>query len=165
MLIAVVRVRIIQVAVQTRELCQLSKTTALPTTSMRLERYIEVTGCWILLDILCWRRTKVHSSDFQKFDFIFAMDRDNLRKYAGQSQGRTLYWQANSGDLQRLQQRTSGKAKVMLFGEFGGKKRAEEIDDPYYGGSDGFEIAYEQISRFSNNFLKETFPEIAWAPR
>ncbi|KUJ11807.1 LMWPc-domain-containing protein [Mollisia scopiformis] len=82
---------------------------------------------------------KVHTSDFQKFDYIFAMDRDNLR------------------DLQRLQQRADGKAKVMLFGEFGGKKRAEEVEDPYYGGRDGFEVAYEQIVRFSKNFLKETF--------
>lgn len=48
----------------------------------------------------------------------------------------------------------------MLFGEFGGKKRAEEVDDPYYGGRDGFEIAYEQIVRFSKNFLEQTFPDV-----
>jgi low molecular weight phosphotyrosine protein phosphatase len=52
---------------------------------------------------------QIHASDFQKFDFIFAMDRDNLR------------------DLQRIHQRAGGKAKVMLFGEFAGKKRAEEV--------------------------------------
>jgi low molecular weight phosphotyrosine protein phosphatase len=49
----------------------------------------------------------------------------------------------------------------MLFGEFSGKKKAEIVDDPYYGGSEGFEIAYEQIVRFSNNFLAETFVEKA----
>ena len=70
------------------------------------------------------------------------MDRDNLR------------------DLQRIHQRAGGKAKVMLFGEFAGKKRAEEVDDPYYGGNHGFEAAYEQCSRFSKNFLKETFPGV-----
>ena len=48
----------------------------------------------------------------------------------------------------------------MLFGEFSGKKKAEEIDDPYYGARDGFEIAYEQCTRFSKNFLKETFPDV-----
>jgi low molecular weight phosphotyrosine protein phosphatase len=85
---------------------------------------------------------QIHASDFQKFDFIFAMDRDNLR------------------DLQRIHQRAGGKAKVMLFGEFAGKKRAEEVDDPYYGARDGFEIAYEQCTRFSRNFLKETFPDV-----
>ncbi|PMD57058.1 low molecular weight phosphotyrosine protein phosphatase [Hyaloscypha bicolor E] len=85
---------------------------------------------------------KIHTSDFQKFDFIFAMDRDNLR------------------DLQRIHQRAGGKATVKLFGEFSGKKRAEEVDDPYYGGRDGFEEAYQQLTRFTRNFLKETFPDI-----
>ncbi|EKD13730.1 phosphotyrosine protein phosphatase [Drepanopeziza brunnea f. sp. 'multigermtubi' MB_m1] len=87
-------------------------------------------------------------SDFSTFDFIFAMDRDNLR------------------DLQRLQQRSGGKAKakVMLFGEYAGRKGAkekvEEVDDPYYGGRDGFEAAYEQCTRFSTNFLKDVFPDV-----
>jgi len=49
----------------------------------------------------------------------------------------------------------------MLFGEFAGKKRAEEVDDPYYGSKDGFEVAYEQCSRFSKNFLKDVFPDDA----
>lgn len=76
------------------------------------------------------------------------MDRDNLR------------------DLQRIQQRVGGKAKVMLFGEYAGgggtgkKKSAEEVEDPYYGGRDGFEIAYEQNMRFSRNFLRAVFPDV-----
>ena len=70
------------------------------------------------------------------------MDRDNLR------------------DLQRIQQRSGGKAQVMLFGQFAGTKKAEEVDDPYYGGKDGFELAYEQCTRFTRNFLKETFPNV-----
>ena len=61
----------------------------------------------------------------------------------------------NLRDLQRIHQRVGGKAKVMLFGEYSGKKKAEEVDDPYYGGRDGFENAYEQNLRFSKNFLKE----------
>jgi low molecular weight phosphotyrosine protein phosphatase len=85
---------------------------------------------------------QIHVSDFQKFDYIFAMDRDNLR------------------DLQRIQKRAGGKAKVMLFGTYAGKKKAEEVDDPYYGARDGFEIAYEQCTRFSKNFLKEAFPDV-----
>jgi hypothetical protein len=42
------------------------------------------------------------------------MDRDNLH------------------NVQRLNKSGSGKAKVMLFGEYAGKKRAEEVEDPYY---------------------------------
>jgi len=84
---------------------------------------------------------KIHTSDFHHFDYIFAMDRDNLR------------------DLQRIHRRTGGKARVMLFGEFAGQTKAEEIDDPYYGARDGFEEAYEKCVRFSKNFLYATFPE------
>lgn len=63
---------------------------------------------------------------------------------------------SNLRDLKQLQQRHGGKAKVMLFGEFAGSnKSAEVISDPYYGGRDGFEVAYEQCLRFSKNFLNE----------
>lgn len=48
-----------------------------------------------------------------------------------------------------------GVGRVMLFGEFGGEKgRAEEVQDPYYGGKEGFERAYEQCVRFSGVFLE-----------
>jgi len=85
---------------------------------------------------------KVHHSDFVNFDYIMAMDRDNLR------------------DLQRLRQRLPTKGgerqlgKVMLFGDFGGRK-GEEVMDPYYGGRDGFEVAYEQLVRCSKGFLRD----------
>ncbi|KAH7149214.1 low molecular weight phosphotyrosine protein phosphatase [Dactylonectria estremocensis] len=76
--------------------------------------------------------------DFESFDYIFAMDRSNL------------------ADLQRLQRgNPDSKAKVMLFGEYSGGKRAEIVSDPYYGGDEGFKKAFEQCSRFSNNFIKE----------
>lgn len=83
-------------------------------------------------------------ADFNKFDYIFAMDRSNLQ------------------DLERLQQRANSesKAKVMLFGEFSGTRRPEVVSDPYYGGDEGFSKAYEQCTRFSSNFLKHVFPEI-----
>jgi low molecular weight phosphotyrosine protein phosphatase len=86
---------------------------------------------------------KVRESDFDRFDYIFAMDRSNLE------------------DLKRIQQRKPGcKAKLMLFGEYSGTGRAEVISDPYYGGRQGFEKAYEQATRFSKNFLKDVFPDV-----
>jgi low molecular weight phosphotyrosine protein phosphatase len=69
------------------------------------------------------------------------MDKDNLR------------------DLQHTHRKTGGKSKVMLFGEYSGKSK-EEVQDPYYGARNGFEIAYEQCMRFSRNFLQEAFPDI-----
>jgi low molecular weight phosphotyrosine protein phosphatase len=80
---------------------------------------------------------QIQLSDFDDFDYIFAMDRQNLR------------------DIKHLQKRRPhGKAEVMLFGEYSGGE-TEEVDDPYYGARDGFEIAYEQCVRFSTNFLEE----------
>ncbi|KAL8993433.1 MAG: hypothetical protein Q9169_006350 [Polycauliona sp. 2 TL-2023] len=85
---------------------------------------------------------KVRNSDFQDFDYILGMDADNL------------------DDLLRLQRRIvknsgahAAPAKVMMFGDFGGRE-GEEVIDPYYGARDGFTIAYEQMTRFSKGFME-----------
>ncbi|KAI1840747.1 hypothetical protein JX265_012968 [Neoarthrinium moseri] len=80
---------------------------------------------------------KVRPSDFENFDYIFAMDRSNL------------------SDLQRYKKSSAAKAKVMLFGEYSGTGKSEVVQDPYYGGQQGFETAYQQCLRFSKNFLKD----------
>jgi len=46
-----------------------------------------------------------------------------------------------------------GKAKMGLFGDFGGRK-GEEVEDPYYGGGKGFEVAFEQLERFGRGLLE-----------
>ncbi|KAH0846029.1 hypothetical protein AYO21_01304 [Fonsecaea monophora] len=85
---------------------------------------------------------QVRSRDFHEFDYIFAMDHYNFN------------------DLQRLQRRVESKgqktkAKVMMFGDFGGRTKGEEVVDPYYGADKGFEEVYEQVTRFSKNFLEQ----------
>lgn len=95
----------------------------------------------------CARKFR-NPDDFDSFDYILAMDRENL------------------SDLVRLKNayerklRSAGKeeqienlGKVMLFGDFGGRK-GEVVIDPYYGGRDGFETAYKQAVRFSEGLLK-----------
>ena len=78
------------------------------------------------------------TSDFENFDYIFAMDRSNL------------------SDLVRLQRgNPDAKARVMLFGEHSGTGKAEIVNDPYYGGDAGFKKAFEQCSRFTKNFLED----------
>lgn len=68
---------------------------------------------------------------------------------------------SNLSDLQReARKKPNGKAKVMLFGEYSGSGKAEVVNDPYYGGRDGFEKAYEQATRFSKNFLNDVFPDV-----
>ena len=46
-------------------------------------------------------------------------------------------------------------AKVMLFGDFGGSVKGEQVVDPYYGAKNGFAVAYEQMVRFSNGFIAQ----------
>lgn len=84
-------------------------------------------------------------SDFVQFDYILAMDRDNLR------------------NLQNLKTKAEEKdvgvgggrlGQVMLFGDFG-EKKGEQVGDPYYGARDGFTIAYEQMKRFSEGFIAQ----------
>lgn len=83
-------------------------------------------------------------ADFADFDYILAMDRENLQ------------------DLQRLalRERQSGggskRAQVMLFGDFGGVK-GEEVVDPYYGARDGFDVAYRQMVRFTDGFIQQVW--------
>ncbi len=72
----------------------------------------------------------------------------------------------NLADLKALKRRVDrkrggaeSKASVRLLGEFGGESErtesAEEVVDPYYGTDDGFEVCFEQVSRFSRAFLRQ----------
>lgn len=48
-----------------------------------------------------------------------------------------------------------GKGRVCLFGEFGGREGGrEEVGDPYCGGGEGFEIAFEQVGRMGRGLLR-----------
>ena len=61
-------------------------------------------------------------ADFKKFDYIYAMDRENLNH------------------ILRLAQSKEDAAKVSLLLE------TEEVEDPYYGGDQGFEVVFNKIA-------------------
>lgn len=90
------------------------------------------------------RRVKV-PEDFERFDYLLAMDENNyidLRDMVKRAKK-----QGKLGD--------DALGKVHLYGEFGGKDKEEEIVDPWYdGGRKGFEVAYEQVSRMGKGLLK-----------
>lgn len=45
---------------------------------------------------------------------------------------------------------------VMLFGDFGENPRyGNVVEDPYYGGRNGFDINFDQLTYFSECFIKE----------
>jgi len=89
---------------------------------------------------------QVRESDFDDFHYILAMDRENVTN---------LKFMKNR-ILHRRGGKEDGLAHVGLFGDYGSKRgtKGEEIDDPYYGGDQGFAKAYEQSGRFTAAFLK-----------
>ncbi|PSK58597.1 hypothetical protein B9Z65_6612 [Elsinoe australis] len=87
---------------------------------------------------------KFSISDFTRFDYILAMDKENQR-YLDRERARLI----RKGDLDEA---TAGK--VELWGKYGGHVN-EEVIDPYYGARNGFDVAYDQMVRFTGGFLKE----------
>jgi protein-tyrosine phosphatase len=77
---------------------------------------------------------RVHSKDFDRFDFILAMDEDNLA---------SLHAEAPE----------EHRHKLRLFLEYtGGGER--EVPDPYYGGAAGFERVLDLVEEASRGLLE-----------
>ena len=81
------------------------------------------------------RARRVTDEDFDLFDYILAMDEDNLM---------TLQ--------ERAPQELRGK--VRLFLEFAEARPENEVPDPYYGGSAGFERVLDLVEEASQGLLE-----------
>lgn len=89
------------------------------------------------------RAREFNPADFTAFDYILAMDVENLA-YLQELKERVLAQGRRKEDQ---------LGRVILFGDFGGVE-GEEVVDPYYGKQDGFDIAYKQMVRFSKGLLR-----------
>lgn len=78
---------------------------------------------------------RVRESDFEQFDYVLAMDEDNLRNL-------------------REQADEQFHSRIRLFLEFG-DGTASEIPDPYYGGKVGFERVLDLVETASKGLLQE----------
>lgn len=116
---------------------------------------------------------KVTKDDFLKFDYLLAMDKSNLRDLLDvrESVMSSLRRKADPKSAAKNTRAASEAAvgahgvdarvaEVRLFGDFGkgGKLHArvgggEVVEDPYYGGANGFEEVYQQVVRFSESFI------------
>ena len=72
---------------------------------------------------------QVKDEDFHRFDYIVAMDRENLRK------------------LERMAAAAGSDAEVRLLRSYDPESEGDEVPDPYYGGASGFETVYEMVHR------------------
>lgn len=82
------------------------------------------------------RARRVIEQDFEHFDHVLAMDRDNLEILL---------------DLCPLQHRH----KVRLFMDLAPEWGVSEVPDPYYGGDSGFERVFDMVEAASQALLDE----------
>ena len=88
------------------------------------------------IDLSQQRARRVTEEDFRVFDWILAMDCDNLKS------------------LQRIAP-GDGSALVTLLLEHGTGTEFDEVPDPYYGGARGFELVYRLIDDACEGLLKK----------
>jgi protein-tyrosine phosphatase len=90
---------------------------------VRAQAVAEQMGC----PIGHLRARQVCAADFERFSYVVAMDRDNLRA------------------LQHMQPIDS-TAEVKLLLDYAVDRAGQEVADPYYGGPEGFAVTWSDVS-------------------
>ncbi len=88
------------------------------------------------VDIRQHRARMIDRDDFEKWDYILAMDNDNYDRLIRQC------------PLEHSQ-------KVKMFLEFASKLDEMEVPDPYYGGDEGFEYVLDLLEVAAKGLLKD----------
>ena len=88
---------------------------------------------------------RVRPEDFGDFDYIYAMDADNLR------------------DLQHIAVGEDGASGVALFRQHDPHATTDDMDvpDPYYGGSGGFDEVFEMVDRTCRVIVEKLSEELS----
>ncbi len=87
------------------------------------------------IDLSTQRARRVTREDLALFDFILAMDRDNL---------------AILHDIAEPEHRE----RIRLFMEFAPEMKVREVPDPYYGGQGGFDRVLDLVEAASAGLLE-----------
>ncbi len=88
------------------------------------------------IDLSYRRGRQVSAADFDRFDFVLAMDRENqsnLKAVAG----------------------AKADGKLHLFLDFAPEARHREVPDPFFGGPEGFETVLDLVETASRGLLRE----------
>jgi len=80
------------------------------------------------------RARQVNPDDYIEFDYILAMDRDNLRNMQSECPGQH-------------------KNKLQLLLDYSDRKD-KEVPDPYYSGGDGFELVLDMVEEAIDTLLQ-----------
>lgn len=77
---------------------------------------------------------QIQKSDAQSFDFILAMDRQNL------SDIHLIFDSKHEG--------------LFMMRDFDPENKGADVPDPYFGGKDGFEQVYQMLDRSIDHFIE-----------
>ena len=81
------------------------------------------------------RARQVHPPDLSDFDWVIAMDGENL------------------SDLRALARAHGGGARIHLLREFDPEPGDRQVPDPYYGGPEGFDHVFTMVHRSCSALL------------
>ncbi len=87
------------------------------------------------IDLSVQRARKVAPEDFERFDLLLAMDRDNLT-------------------LLKRGARPEHHAKLGLFMRYATRFQVDEVPDPYYGGEQGFELVLDMAEDAGQGLIR-----------
>lgn len=88
------------------------------------------------IDISGLRGRRATETDLDEFDYVLAMDRENLNNLLAIA-------------------REHHKQRIRLFMEFADDREEEDVPDPYYGGPSGFDRVMDMIEEASEGLLTE----------
>ena len=86
------------------------------------------------IDLNDLRARKVVAEDFERFEYLLAMDKDNYR------------------DLMEICP-PGREDRLHLFLEFAPQRAEQEVPDPYYGGVAGFDRVFDMVEDASRGLL------------
>jgi protein-tyrosine phosphatase len=77
------------------------------------------------------------NSDFERFDYIIGMDRQNVR------------------DLKAVAQNEDDRKKISLMTDYCSGKKYDSVPDPYYGGAAGFELVLDILEDACDGLIRK----------
>ncbi len=88
------------------------------------------------IDLSSLRARRVNKQDFNEYDYILAMDKDNYSELEEICPDELL-------------------EKLKLFMDFAPHLSNKEVPDPYYGGSNGFERVFDMVEEAAQGLLRD----------
>src|SRR5699024_6770750 len=85
-------------------------------------------------DLTSLRARQVSTADFAEFDYVIAMDKENLKNL-------------------KAMQPAEYQGHLGLFLAFAQEVKQEEVPDPYYGGPEGFTLVLNMVEEASQGLL------------